>query len=47
MLTGENQSPRRKPCTYVALSNINLTWIGLGLKADLYGERPATERLSL
>ena len=47
MLTAENRYPRRKPCTYVALSTINFAWIGLGLKADLHGERPANERLGL
>jgi hypothetical protein len=29
------------------LSTTNTTWIGVGLNSDLYGERPATNRLRL
>jgi hypothetical protein len=45
-LTGENRSTRRKTDLSATLSTTNPTWADPGLKPGLYGERPATSRLS-
>jgi hypothetical protein len=46
ILTGENRKTRRKTCPIANLSTTNPTWIDPGANAGLYGERPATNRLS-
>ena len=42
ILTGQNRGIRRKTRFFAILPIINPTWTGLGLKAGLRGERPAT-----
>jgi hypothetical protein len=44
-LTGENRRTRRKTCSSVTLFTTNPTWIDLGAKPGLRGERPATNDL--
>jgi len=45
ILTGENRSSWRKPFPSANLSTTNPTRTGLGLKPELRGETPATNRL--
>jgi hypothetical protein len=44
--TGENRRTQRKTCPSATLSTTNPTWIDLGAKPGLRGERPATNDLS-
>ena len=47
VLSGENQNTWRKTCLSATLYTTNPTWIGLGLKLNLCGDRPTTYCLSL
>jgi hypothetical protein len=46
ILTAENRITRRKPCPSATLSTINPTFIDMGAKMGLRGERPTTNHLS-
>jgi hypothetical protein len=46
ILTGENRSAQRKPCSTVTLTTTKLTWTRLGSNSDLRCDRLATVRLN-